>query len=250
MLLLSSFLRADNVVSIFLALSLGFLCLYFGLAGTSHLFFFLRSKRVSVPAKKRAARKDGKAIGLSVVMILVQAVLTAPLIVLIAHGWSRVYFAVEDFGWGYLCFSIAALLLFTETLEYWTHRALHMPWLYKLLHRQHHTFVAHSSWASFAFHPLDGFLQALPYHLFAFLFPVHVVVYAGGIMVVTLWTFLIHEPDPLFGDGFLNGTSHHEVHHTCNKYNYGQFLTIWDRMLKTYRDPKMDVDAAVAPSHS
>jgi len=250
MLSLSSFLRADNVVSIFLAVSVGFLSLYFGLAGTSHLFSFLRNKRVSVPAKERAAKKDGKAIGLSVVMILVQAVLTAPLIWLIARGLSRVYFAVEDFGWGYLCFSIPALLVFTETLEYWTHRALHVPWLFKLIHRQHHTFATPSSWSSFAFHPLDGFLQALPYHLFAFLFPVHVVVYAGGITVVTLWTFLIHEPDPLFADGFLNGTAHHEVHHTCNKYNYGQFFTIWDRMLKIYRDPKIHVDAAVARSHS
>jgi lathosterol oxidase len=250
MLSLSSFLRADNVVSIFLALSLSFLGLYFGLAGTSQLCFFLRNKRVSVPAKKRAPRKDGKAIGLSVVMILVQAVLTAPLVVLIAQGWSRVYFAVEDFGWGYLGFSVVALLFFTETLEYWTHRALHGPCLYKLLHRHHHTFTEPSSWSSFAFHPLDGFLQALPYHLFAFLFPVHVVVYAGGIIVVTLWTFLIHEPDPLFADGFLNGTSHHDVHHRCNKYNYGQFLTIWDRMLKTYRDPETHADAAVARSHS
>jgi lathosterol oxidase len=250
MLSLSSFLRADNILSMFLALSLASLGLYFGLAGASHVLSFLRNKAVPAPAKKSAARKDGKAIGLSVLMVLGQALLTAPLVLLVVRGSSRVYFAVEDFGWGYLCFSVGALLFFTETLEYWTHRALHVPWLYKLLHRHHHTFSTPSSWASFAFHPLDGFLQALPYHLFAFLFPIHVVVYAAGLIVVTLWTFLIHEPEPLFADGFLNGTSHHEVHHSCNKYNYGQYFTFWDRLLKTYRDPKADGRAAVIRSHS
>ena len=35
-----------------------------------------------------------------------------------------------------------------DTLFYWTHRALHQPPLYRLLHKKHHEFKASTVWAS------------------------------------------------------------------------------------------------------
>lgn len=43
------------------------------------------------------------------------------------------------------------------------------------LHKQHHTFKIPTPFASHAFHPLDGFLQSLPYHVYPFIFPLHKV---------------------------------------------------------------------------
>lgn len=34
-------------------------------------------------------------------------------------------------------------------------------------------------WAAFAFHPIDGYVQSLPYHIFPMLFPLHKKLYVG-----------------------------------------------------------------------
>jgi lathosterol oxidase len=231
--LCTSFGRPDDLPTIFLVLWLGTLLLYFGLAGASQLLIWI--KGAAEPGEKSGSIKIGKAIGLSLVSIACNGVMITPVIVLVARGSSRAYFAVSDYGWGYLLFSIVFLLVFTDTLVYWIHRALHARWLYKFVHRYHHDFRAPSPWASLAFHPLDAFAQALPYHLFAFLFPIHIGVYVGALIVVTLWTFLIHEPPLFFPKGWPNFASHHAIHHTLNKFNYGQYFSLWDRIGNTYR---------------
>ena len=103
--------------------------------------------------------------------------LTAPIHWAILSGHSRVYFAVDDHGVAWLIASVVLVLLVTETLIYWIHRALHLRWLYARLHRQHHAFRRPTPWVSNAFHPLDSFMQAAPTHLCAFLFPMHAAVY-------------------------------------------------------------------------
>lgn len=38
----------------------------------------------------------------------------------------------------------------------------------------------------------------------------------------------------------INGAACHTMHHLYFNYNYGQFLTLWDRLNGTYRKPKED----------
>ena len=45
--------------------------------------------------------------------------------------------------------------------------------------------------ASYAFHPLDGYLQSLPYHIFIFIFPLHKKLYLGLFVVINFWTILV-----------------------------------------------------------
>ena len=129
-------------------------------------------------------------------------------------------------------------LVVTETLVYWTHRLLHRPWAFKHIHRAHHSFRRPTPWASLAFHPLDAFLQALPHHLCAFLFPVHGLVYLGFLGFVTAWSVAIHDRVSLVRWPGLDFTAHHTVHHFYNNYNHGQFFTLWDRLAGSYRAPE------------
>lgn len=46
--------------------------------------------------------------------------------------------------------------------------------------------------ASHAFHPLDGYLQSIPYHVFIFLFPLHRQTYLGLFVFVNFWTILVN----------------------------------------------------------
>src|SRR6185503_7478279 len=112
--------------------------------------------------------------------------------------------------------------------------------------------------SSHAFHPLDGYLQSVPYHLFVFLFPLQKYVYLGLFVFVNVWTILIHDGNFLLltethsillscqaltyniscifvgayltANPFINGAAHHTLHHLYFNYNYGQYFTLWDRV--------------------
>ena len=45
--------------------------------------------------------------------------------------------------------------------------------------------------ASHAFHPLDGYLQSVPYHVFIFVFPLHRWLYLGLFVFVNFWSILV-----------------------------------------------------------
>ena len=94
--------------------------------------------------------------------------------------------------------------------------------------------------ASHAFHPVDGFMQSLPYHLYVFLFPMHKFTYLLLFVAVNFWTVSIHDgcyqvPDIL--KPVVNGSAHHMDHHVYYNYNYGQYFTLWDRLCGSFRNP-------------
>lgn len=95
-------------------------------------------------------------------------------------GYSKIYHNVEDYGMAYLVFSIVLFTLFSDCLIYFIHRGLdfnslfsgfHHPSVYSWLHKPHHSWKIATPFSGFAFHPLDGFGQSLPYHIFPFFFP-------------------------------------------------------------------------------
>ncbi|MCA9519730.1 MAG: sterol desaturase family protein [Myxococcales bacterium] len=226
-----------TVWGIFLFLVISSAILYYALSGLSYWYFFVLKKEKYHPKYKRNKDEIKMSMKWAMYSLLGNAVLTAPIHYLIDHGYTRVYFNISDFGWGWFFLSALVVLIVTETMIYWIHRWLHHPALYKHIHLKHHQFRKPTPWASVAFHPLDSFAQAFPHHLCAFLFPVHIVVYLSFLSFVTVWAVLIHDRVSFIPWKIVNYTGHHTAHHWYNKYNYGQFFTIWDRIGGTYRDP-------------
>jgi len=160
-------------------------------------------------------------------------------------GYSKLYDNVDEYGWAYFAFSIAWFLVFTDYLIYWVHRWEHNPRWYKWLHKPHHKWVVPTPFASHAFHPLDGYLQSIPYHAFIYLFPLHRTLYLGLFVFVNFWTIFIHDSDMITGhplEKIVNGPAHHTLHHLYFTVNYGQYFTLADRMGKSYRQPKSELD--------
>ena len=125
---------------------------------------------------------------------------------------------------------------------YWIHRWLHHPSIYRYIHKTHHIWKVPTPFASHAFHPVDGFLQSVPYHIYPFLFPLHKYVYLALFVFVNIWTVSIHDgdyrvPDPL--KPYINGSAHHTDHHLFYNYNYGQYFTLWDRIGGSFRTPSV-----------
>lgn len=167
--------------------------------------------------------------------LFIMSGMTAVVDLFILLGYGRLYQNVSDYGWFYFCISPILFLAFTDTLIYWIHRILHWPSVY-WLHKLHHKYKETTPWSAFSFHPLDGFAQSVPYHLYALFFPMHSRLYALTLTLVGLWTVNIHDRMTLRLWG-VNGAAHHTIHHTKFNYNYGQYFTLWDRMLGTYKCP-------------
>lgn len=167
------------------------------------------------------------------------AVFTAPIFLAEVRGYSKLYDVSADGPGAWYDFAQFPLfLVFTDLCIYWIHRGLHHPLIYKRLHKPHHKWIMPTPYASYAFHPLDGYAQGLPYHLFPFILPLHKLAYVFFFVFVNFWTIMIHDGEYMADNPVINGAACHSVHHLAFNYNYGQYTTLWDRMGGSYRAPE------------
>ena len=125
------------------------------------------------------------------------AIFTAPLFLGEVRGYSKLYDAPEAAPfWAYNVLQIPFFILFTDFFIYWIHRGLHSKMLYKRLHKPHHKWVVPTPFASHAFHPLDGFAQSVPYHIFPYLFPLQKFAYIALFIFINVWTISIRKLKP------------------------------------------------------
>jgi len=183
--------------------------------------------------------------------IPLMAIFTVPFFVAEVQGYSFIYDSATNPGvthpilsifgnaWNWLQFPV--FLTFTDFGIYWIHRALHSKFLYKRLHKPHHKWIMPTPFASHAFHPLDGFAQSFPYHLFPFIFPLQKFAYIALFTFIQIWTVMIHDGEYVANSPIINGAACHTMHHLYFNYNYGQFTTLWDRLGGSYRKPNAEL---------
>jgi lathosterol oxidase len=124
----------------------------------------------------------------------VMAVLTAPLFLAEVRGYSKLYDSASDAPFSlYNFLQFPFFLIFTDFFIYWIHRGLHHPLVYKSLHKPHHKWIMPTPFASHAFHPLDGFAQSVPYHVFPLLFPLQKFAYVALFVFINIWTVMIRK---------------------------------------------------------
>ncbi|KAI9205769.1 uncharacterized protein BJ171DRAFT_422746 [Polychytrium aggregatum] len=215
---------AREFFTLFIITLIGGYILYFAFASIDYYFFFDKSVKNDPKYLKNQISKE---IFMATWSIPIMVGLTVPWWWLEIHGYSRIYHNVDDYGVGYMVFSILAFLFFTDMLIYFIHRAEHHPSVYWWLHKPHHLWKVSTPFASHAFHPLDGYAQSVPYHLFVFCFPMHSTLYLVMFALVNFWTISIHDRIYLTKASFFNGAAHHTVHHSDFNYNYGQYFTFW-----------------------
>ncbi|ORX67651.1 C-5 sterol desaturase erg31 [Linderina pennispora] len=168
-------------------------------------------------------------------------VLTIPWILGELHGYSLVYKEWDKYGYPYLVLSGVMFILFTDFCIYWVHRLEHHPKVYAQCHKLHHKWIVCTPFASHAFHPIDGYLQSLPYHMAVYVFPMHEYVYLMLFAFVNVWSVMIHDGEYVSNNPVVNGAAHHTVHHLYFNYNYGQFTTLFDRVFGSYRKPTAEI---------
>jgi len=172
----------------------------------------------------------------------IMAIFTVPFFALEVNGYSKMYdtFADAPFS-AYNLLQVPLFLIFTDFFIYWIHRGLHHPRVYKHLHKPHHKWIMPTPFASHAFHPVDGFAQSIPYHIFPFIFPLQKFAYIALFVFINIWTVMIHDGEYVSQSVIINGAACHTMHHLYFNYNYGQFTTISDRIFGSYRKPNEEL---------
>ncbi|OWZ01640.1 C-5 sterol desaturase [Phytophthora megakarya] len=223
-----------QVVSITALALVGGYLLYIIGAGFTYKFLFDKEMMSHPKFMKHQVRNE---ITASMKSIPVMVLLTLPWFLADVRGYSKTYSDFGKYGHGFEALSVVFFICFSDMLIYWFHRWLHHPLVYASLHKPHHKWVICSPFASHAFHPIDGYIQSLPYHFYIMLFPIHRGLFLALFVAVNFWTISIHDGFYLSHNKIVNGALHHSVHHELFVYNYGQYFTFWDRFCGSYREP-------------
>ena len=162
---------------------------------------------------------------------------------LVWYRWRIVllYPNLNERGWLYLVVSLPVVILVHDAYFYWTHRMMHHRALYRYFHVTHHKSRAPSSWAAYGFDPSEAVVQSLYLPLFTLAMPLHYAVYGIFLLHMLGRNVLGHcgyeiLPRRLKDNRLLwcfTTTTHHDLHHSHQKWNYGLYFTWWDRWMGT-----------------
>jgi sterol desaturase/sphingolipid hydroxylase (fatty acid hydroxylase superfamily) len=168
--------------------------------------------------------------------------LTGVVIVLGAiNGVFAVYSDFETAGIGYLAISLAAIIVAHDAYFYWTHRLMHHPRLFRTFHRTHHRSVTPTPFAAYAFDVPEALMMALFTPLWLLLVPMHALGLFLFMAFMIVRNVMGHAgvelmPRALADSrwfGWINATTHHDLHHSSFHHNYGLYFTWWDRLMGT-----------------
>lgn len=185
-----------QIVSLLVITQIGASSLYLIFSALSYYLIFDRRLEYHPRFLENQVRQEIKS---SLSAIPVINILTLPWFLAEVRGKSLLYQNVGDYGWSWLLVSSLLYMAFNDIAIYWIHRLEHHPSVYKYIHKPHHkwigrslpqtscTFSTHTHtpsylacltytwtpeltrclvptpWAALAFHPLDGYVQSLPY---------------------------------------------------------------------------------------
>lgn len=218
---------------------------YLILAGIYHHFFhyWMRDKYRSrfLNISKLSTKQIKKEIYRSAISAAIFTVLGMGMIILWQQGHTAIYTSFDAYPIWYTVLSVLLVLIIQDTFYYWLHRWMHLPKVYRLIHKEHHMSLRTSAYTSFSFHPLESLLQAIVLPLLILWLPLHIDVILFILIVMTLSATINHGGVEIYSAKWgrsrfarwLIGATHHDDHHKKFNYNYGLYFTFWDIWMGT-----------------
>lgn len=159
----------------------------------------------------------------------------------VQHGVLQIDTSLTMSDWWKVCLNFILLVVIQDAFFYWSHRLLHHPRLFRLIHLRHHLSRNPTAFAAIAFSIPEAIVQSLFLVLFMLVIPVDI--YALGLWLVfyVFRSAVGHCGCELFPNAFIKNrflelsttTTHHDQHHLSGRYNYGLYFTWWDRAFRT-----------------
>jgi lathosterol oxidase len=158
-----------------------------------------------------------------------------------ARGWTMIYRDISAWPIWWLPLSVFVYLFAHDTWFYWTHRAMHRPWLFRAAHAVHHQSRPPTAWAAMSFHPWEALTGAIVLPALVFVVPIHIGALGLVLAVMTVMGVTNHMGWEMFPRALVTGrvgqwlitASHHERHHRDYQCNYGLYFRFWDRLCGT-----------------
>lgn len=217
---------------------------YFLIAGIFYGVFYVWFPKVWQQRKiNQRGYKDGqfkKEIGYSMISGCIFSLLGAIAFLLWQKGFTKVYLNLNDYGWWYLPVSLVIYMFLQETYYYWMHRWMHIPTIFRVVHKVHHDSKISSPFTAFSFHPIEALLQAVFLPVLILFIPIHLYVLILLLVIMSFSSVINHLDIELYPATWKNnfakwliGATHHSLHHRFYKHNYGLYFTFWDVWEKT-----------------
>ncbi|MEZ4905104.1 MAG: sterol desaturase family protein [Spirosomataceae bacterium] len=235
--------------SIFFQTAFFFFCGIFGryvlIASLFHYLFKVKYRAYfqarEVNARPRKSAQHWREIRLSLLTSFMFALIGTAMLIAWQLNLTLIYLNFSEYPIWWFIVSILIVLFLHESYYYWLHRWMHHPRIYKWVHKAHHDSITTSAWTSFSFHPIESVLQAIFLPILLFIIPIHY--YAIGIilLIMTTTSVINHLNTELYPRDFHRhwfgrwwiGATHHSLHHSQFKYNFGLYFTFWDKWAGT-----------------
>lgn len=129
-------------------------------------------------------------------------------------------------------------LVVEDYLNYWLHRLLHTPWLYKHVHSVHHEHTAPFALIAAYAHPAETLILAIPTFAGPALIAPHLLTVFAWQMLRNYEAIDIHsgyELEPSIKSVFPGyaGVDHHDYHHYMHSGNFASVFVWCDRLYDT-----------------
>nr|MBX2843685.1 sterol desaturase family protein [Flammeovirgaceae bacterium] len=113
--------------------------------------------------------------------------------------------------------------------------------LFRRVHLVHHKSINPSPWASFSFHFYESIFEAMVAPIILLLIPMNItalIIFGFVSFIFNVYGHLGYEIAPnWFRHSFLFQlmvtSTHHNIHHSKFKGNYGLYFRVWDRIMGT-----------------
>jgi lathosterol oxidase len=180
-------------------------------------------------------------LGYSAMTVVVFGAVGATTIFAAMAGKTQMYFRIDAHGWGWFVASIFVAVVVHDAYFYWTHRLMHHPRLFRLLHREHHLSTNPTPWAAYAFGPMEAVVQAGIFPLVVMVMPIHPLAFLGFMMWQITFNVIGHTGYEIYPrwlmdswmGRILNTPTNHAMHHETLRGNYGLYFNVWDRLMGT-----------------
>lgn len=218
---------------------------YFALAGIAYFIFyrwkrdFFSTRKIQPKfPKKRIIRKE---ILYSTLTLIIYCATSWLVFEWQKSGITKIYLDIERYGYLYFTLSILIMILIHDTYFYWTHRLMHLPMLFKWIHKTHHHSHNPTPWTAFSFHPLEAVISVGIIPIIIFLVPCHPFALFSFLSIMTLFNIMGHLGYETFPKRLTtnmlgkwkNTSTNHNIHHQRSQYNFGLYFTFWDRVMHT-----------------
>jgi Delta7-sterol 5-desaturase len=190
----------------------------------------------------------------AVLVFLVGAFSSSIVLYLNSLGYNKIYRNLTDYSmfWGIASFFV--IWAIDDAWFYWMHRLLHQRSIYRYVHSVHHHSIDVTPFSSMSFHVVEAFLLASWIFPVSFVLPLYAPVLGVFQLVGLLNNIKAHLGYELYPASFnrnwrrfFTSSTHHNLHHSKFKGNYGLHFRFWDKVCGTeFGDYKTTFDQVQA----